>query len=297
MHSRVSGVSDHLAADEEQALALARKLIGEANVERRPVTPAAVRPPKKDPEALPGVFSADVRQPCDAREVIERIIDDSDFSEFKPEWGTTLVCGTARIHGLPVGILGNNGALMSDSSLKGAHFIAMCDQRRIPLLFLHNVPGFMVGTQAEREGIARNSAKMILALSVARVAKISVILGGSYGAGNYGMCGAGFQPDFIFAWPSAALATMSPDIASNVMLELRRSNLRLPAPSEQELDEIEARVRAQYEEQTDPYYATSRLWDDGLIEPGQTRDVLGLCLWLIASTPQGEARFSPVYRM
>jgi len=297
MHSRVSGVSDHLVADEDQALALARKLISESNLERRTITPARVLPPRLDASELGGIVSADTKMPYDVREIIGRMVDDSAFSEFKPEWGSTLVCGTARIHGLPIGIIGNNGALLSESALKGAHFITMCDQRNIPLLYLHNVPGFMVGTEAERGGIAKNSAKMVYAQSVARVPKISVIVGGSYGAGNYGMCGRGFWPNFMFAWPSAVLATMSADIASNVMLELRRTNLKAAKPSQDELDEIEARVRAQYGEQSDPYYATSRLWDDGIIEPNQTRDVLGLCLWLIATTPKGQDHFAPVYRM
>lgn len=297
MHTRVSGVSDHLVSDEDQALALARKLVAEANIERRKVQPARIVPPRLDPYEMEGIVSADTKMPYDVREIIGRMVDGSELSEFKPEWGDTLVCGTARIHGLPIGILGNNGALLSESSLKGAQFIAMCDQRKIPLLFLHNVPGFMVGTDAERNGIAKNSAKMVYAQSVARVPKISVIAGGSYGAGNYGMCGRGFRPHFMFAWPNAVLATMSADIASNVMLELRRTNLKAPPPTQDELEEIEDRVRAQYGEQSDPFYATSRLWDDGIIEPTQTRDVLGLCLWLIATTPAPSDHFAPVYRM
>lgn len=297
MHTRISGVSDHLVPDEDQGLALARKLVSEANLTRKQLTPARALPPRLDPAQIEGIVSADTKQPYDVREIIGRMVDDSDFNEFKPEWGSTLVCGTARIHGQKVGILGNNGALLSESSLKGAHFITMCDQRNIPLLFLHNVPGFMVGTEAERGGIAKNSAKMVYAQSVARVPKISVIVGGSYGAGNYGMSGRGFWPRFMFAWPSAVLATMSADIASNVMLELRQTNLKAAPPTQGELDEIEGRVRAQYGEQSDPYYATSRLWDDGIIEPSQTRDVLGLCLWLIATTPEASDHFSPVYRM
>jgi 3-methylcrotonyl-CoA carboxylase beta subunit len=297
MHTRVSGVSDHLVPDEDQALALARKLLSETNLERRDISPAKVLPPRLDPNEMDGIVSADTKMPYDVREIIGRMVDGSTFSEFKSEWGETLVCGTAHIHGLPIGILGNNGALLSESSLKGAHFISMCDQRNIPLLFLHNVPGFMVGSEAERGGIAKNSAKMVYAQSVARVPKISVIVGGSYGAGNYGMCGRGFWPNFMFAWPSAVLATMSADIASNVMLELRLTNLKAAPPTQDELDEIEGRVRAQYAEQSDPYYATSRMWDDGIIEPTQTRDVLGLCLWLIATTPDKADHHAPVFRM
>jgi 3-methylcrotonyl-CoA carboxylase beta subunit len=193
-------------------------------------------------------------------------------------------------------VLGNNGALFSESALKGAHFITLCDQRTIPLLFLHNITGFMVGTEAERRGIAKDSAKMVYAMSIARVPKLSLIVGGSYGAGNYGMCGRGFRPHFLFTWPSAQIATMSADIASNVMLELRRSNLKAPAPEPEELRAIEQQVRDQYGEQSDPYYATSRLWDDGIIEPAQTRDVLGLCLAIIASVPD-RGPWTPVYRM
>jgi 3-methylcrotonyl-CoA carboxylase beta subunit len=289
-------VNDHLVADEDEALAMARMLVFESNFERAPCKAAPVLAPKHNPADLVGVVSADPKIPYDVREVISRIVDDSALTEFKPDWGESIICGTARIHGQAVGILGNNGALMSQSALKAAHFITLCDQRGIPLLFLHNITGFMVGTQAEREGIAKNSAKMVYAQSVARVPKISIIIGGSYGAGNYGMCGRGFRPNFLFSWPSAVLATMSADIASNVMLELRRTNAKAASPTQAELDKIEATVRAQYGEQSDPYYATSRLWDDGIIEPTQTRDVLGLCLSVIATTPK-ETPFSPVYRM
>jgi 3-methylcrotonyl-CoA carboxylase beta subunit len=231
------------------------------------------------------------------REVIARLVDDSDLVEFKPAWGETLVCGTARLHGFPVGILANNGPLYSESSLKAAHFIQLCDQRRIPLLFLQNISGFMVGGEAERGGIAKNSAKMVYAMATARVPRLTVILGGSYGAGNYGMCGRGFWPDFLFAWPSAECATMSADIAANVMLELRRSSVRHGPPEPGELEAIERQVRAQYAEQSDPYYATSRLWDDGILEPAETRDVLGLCLALAASRDEAASRDARVFRM
>lgn len=298
MHTRVSGVSDHLVETEDEALALARTLIAETHFMRKP-SPAAgpTLPPRYSTEELTGVVSADPKMPYDVREIIARIVDDSALSEFKPEWGETVVCGTARIHGHPVGIIGNNGALLSQSSLKAAHFVTLCDQRGIPLLFLHNITGFMVGTEAEREGIAKNSAKMVYAQATARVPKISVIVGGSYGAGNYGMCGRGFRPNFLFAWPSAVVATMSADIASNVMLELRRTNVKLPPPTVEELGKIEAGVRAQYGKQSDPYYATSRLWDDGIVEPAQTRDVLGLCLSLVTTVPEAARTHSPVYRM
>lgn len=296
MHTRVSGVADHLARDEPHAIALVRDIVAELNMERTLRCAATPPPPLYDADEIMGVISRERRVPYDVREIIARLVDASAFQEFKPEWGETLVCGTAKIHGQAVGILGNNGALFSQSSLKGAHFVALCDQRAIPLVFLHNITGYMVGTEAERGGIAKNSAKMVYAMSIAQVPRLSVIVGGSYGAGNYGMCGRGFRPDFLFAWPSAEVATMSADIAANVMLELRRNNVKLPPPTEDELAGIEKGVRDQYGEQSDPYYATSRLWDDGLIEPGQTRDVLGLCLAIVTSVPEFKRR-TPVYRM
>ncbi len=297
MQTRVSGVSDHMVADEPQAIALLRELVSQLNLPARVLAPGKPVPaPRYDPQEIAGVVSQDRRIPYDVREVVARLVDASQFVEFKPEWGESLVCGTARIHGQAVGILGNNGALYSESALKGAHFIALCEQRQIPLLFLQNISGYMVGSEAERGGIAKHSAKMVYAVANAQVPKLTVVIGGSYGAGNYGMCGRGFRPDFLFAWPTAEIATMSPDIASNVMLELRRTHLNKAPPSAEELAEIEKAVRDQYAEQTDPYYATSRLWDDGLIEPAQTRDVLGLCLALVTSVPAHD-RHTPVYRM
>lgn len=297
MHTTVSGVSDHLAEDEPQALALLRDIVAHLDYPpslAAPSKPAA--PPLYDAREIAGIVSADRKQPYDVREVIARMVDGSAFREFKPDWGATLVCGTAAIHGHPVGIVGNNGALFSESSLKGAHFIALCDQRRIPLLFLHNISGFMVGTEAERGGIAKDSAKMVYAMATAQVPRLSVIVGGSYGAGNYGMCGRGFGPRFLFAWPTAEVATMSADIAANVMTELRRSREKGEPATDGELKAIEDGVRKQYGEQSDPYYATSRLWDDGLIEPSQTRDVLGLCLAIVMANPGGRER-TPVFRM
>ncbi len=297
MHAKVSGVSDWLAEDEPEALAKLREAVASLAIERDLSPPRAPKPPRLDPQSLTGVIPADRRTPYDMREVLARLVDDSEFVEFKPAWGETLVCGTAWIHGFPVGVLANNGPLHSDSSLKAAHFVQLCDQRGTPLLFLQNISGYMVGTAAERGGIAKDSAKMVYAMATARVPRLTVILGGSYGAGNYGMCGRGFHPDFLFAWPTAECATMSADIAANVMTELRRSSLRLGPPEPGELEEIEARVRAQYAEQSDPYYATSRLWDDGILEPAQTRDVLGLCLALAHSRPETAARDARVFRM
>ncbi len=296
MHTTVSGVSDHRVQTEAEGLALLRRLVADLPDPRTGWhAPRPALPPALAASEIPGIISADPKRPYDAQEVMARLVDASDLSVFKPEWGASAVCAFATIHGCPVGIIGNNGALVSQAALKAAQFIQICDQRRIPLLFLHNITGFMVGTEAERAGIAKDSAKMVYAMANARVPKLSVIIGGSYGAGNYGMCGRGFRPDFLFAWPSAKLATMSADIAANVMLELRRSN-QTPPPSEADLAQIDTAVRAQYAEQSDPYYATSRLWDDGIILPDQTRDVLGLCLSLLASTPQ-DAHFAPVYRM
>ena len=297
MQTRVSGVSDLIVEDEPQAIALMRDLVSQLNLPSRVLQSGEqVAPPLYACDEIAGVVSHDRRLPYDVHEVIARLVDASEFVEFKPEWGDSLVCGTAKIHGHAVGILGNNGALYSESALKGAHFIALCEQRQIPLLFLQNISGYMVGSEAERGGISKHSAKMVYAVANAQVPKLTVVIGGSYGAGNYGMCGRGFRPDFLFAWPTAEIATMSPDIASNVMLELRRTNLKLPPATQEELDEVEQAVRDQYAEQTDPYYATSRLWDDGLIEPAQTRDVLGLCLAIVNSVPEG-GRHTPVYRM
>jgi len=297
MHTYVSGVSDYLAEDERAALKKIRDIVAGLNIDR-PCYPATrpVRPPLFDPAEIAGIIPADPKTPYDVREILARMIDASEFQEFKPEWGKELVCGTAHLHGYPVGILANNGPLFSESSVKGAHFIELCDQRNIPLLFLQNITGFMVGTEAERGGIAKHSAKLVYAVAAARVPRFTVLIGGSYGAGNYGMCGRGFGPRFLFAWPNSRIATMSPDIATNVLLELRRSSVKRDEASDKELAELEARTRAQFTEQSDPYYATARLWDDGIIEPAQTRDVIGLCLALAAAEPPKTGR-APVYRM
>jgi 3-methylcrotonyl-CoA carboxylase beta subunit len=296
MHTSISGVSDHLVESEDEGLALVRRLLRDVNLPRADVAADEVVAPRNPAAEIGGIISADAKTPYDMREILLRLVDNSAFQEFKPDWGETLVCATARIHGMKVGILGNNGALLSESALKAAHFISLCNQRGIPLLFLQNITGFMVGSEAERGGIAKNSAKMVYAMATARVPRLTVIVGGSYGAGNYGMCGRGFRPDFLFAWPTAKLATMSADIATNVLLELRQNNVRLPEATQADLDQIEADTRAQYGEQSDPYYATSRLWDDGIITPGQTRDVLGLCLSLVLSRPEARG-YAPVFRM
>lgn len=297
MHTHVSGVSDYLAQNEMEALKKLRDIVAGLNWDRKcEVETRPVRAPLYDADEIGGIIEQDPKLPYDAREIIARLVDGSEFQEFKPEWGTSLVTGTAYMHGYPVGMLGNNGPLFSDSSVKGAHFIELCNQRNIPLLFLQNITGFMVGTESERGGIAKHSAKLVYAVSTARVPRLTVIVGGSYGAGNYGMCGRGFEPRFLFSWPNSRIATMSPDIATNVLLELRRTSAKRGEASKEELEEIERRTRAQFTEQSDPYYATARLWDDGIIEPGQTRDVIGLCLALAAATPRATGP-SPVYRM
>ena len=296
MHSTVSGVSDHLAETELEALAKLRDIVASLNWPDPPRQARAPQAPLHDAEELGGIVGLDLKRPYDVRAVITRIVDASEFQEFKPGYGATLVCGFAWIHGQPVGILANNGVLFSEAAVKGAHFIELCDQRMTPILFLQNITGFMVGTEAERGGIAKHSAKLVYAVSNTRVPRYTVIIGGSYGAGNYGMCGRGFQPRFLFSWPNARIATMSADIAAAVVTDLRRASLTRDAAGQDEIARIDQATRQQFEEQSTPYYATARLWDDGIIEPAQTRDVLGLCLALAARevTLPGHR---PVYRM
>lgn len=297
MHSTVSGVSDYLANTELEAIGKVRDIVAALNWRQaQRTTKRETRDPVFDPSELDGIVGVDLKQPFDVREVIARMVDGSEFQEFKPAYGSTLVCGFAWIHGEPVGILANNGVLFSEAAVKGAHFIELCDQRRTPILFLQNITGFMVGTDAERGGIAKHSAKLVYAVSNARVPRFTVIIGGSYGAGNYGMCGRGFQPRFLFAWPNARIATMSADVAATVVTDLRRSSVTRGAVQETEIAEIDRQTRAQFEQQSTPYYATARLWDDGIIEPWQTRDVLGLCLAL-AAREIDLPEHRPVYRM
>jgi len=297
MHSQVSGVSDYLAATELEAIAKLRDIVAAVNwPETRRSAAREDRPPLYDPGEIDAIVGVDLKQPYDVREVIARLVDGSELQEFKPLYGSTLVCGFAWIHGEPVGILANNGVLFSESAVKGAHFIELCDQRRIPILFLQNITGFMVGTEAERGGIAKHSAKLVYAVSNARVPRYTVIIGGSYGAGNYGMCGRGFQPRFLFAWPNARIATMSADVATSVVTDLRRASLTQGNVDEEAITRLDKQTRAQFEAQSTPYYATARLWDDGIIEPQQTRDVLGLCLALAAREIDLPTH-RPVYRM
>ena len=296
MHTTVSGVSDHVAADEKEALAKVRAIVASfGDLRRIAPPPFPARPPEAGRSALVDVVPTDLKQPYDVHEVIVRMVDEGSIHIFKPDYGETLVCAFARIHGHPVAILANNGVLFSESSVKGAHFIELADQRQIPLLFLQNITGFMVGTEAERGGIAKHSAKLVYAVSNARVPKYTVIIGGSYGAGNYGMCGRGFRPRFLFSWPNSRIATMSPEVAATVVTDLRRASLK-GAADDDVIADLDRRTRAQFTEQSDPYYATARLWDDGILEPDQTRDVLGLCLSLAAGEPRDTAP-RPVYRM
>lgn len=297
MHATVSGVSDHFAADEHQAIAKLRDMVGALNYPQ-PLTGdiRSPRPPRFSANELPAIVGADLSRPLDQREIIARIVDDSDFHEFKPLYGETLVCGFAHIEGLPVGIIANNGVLFSESTLKGVHFIELCDQRSVPLLFLQNTTGFMVGSDAERGGISKNSAKLVYAVSNARVPRYTLVTGGSYGAGNYGMSGRGFRPRFMFMWPNARLGGMNPDVGSSVLMDLRRASISREPATEEELAAYEAELRDMFETKSDPYYCTARLWDDGIIDPHDTRQVLALCLATGAmSPPPRENR--PVYRM
>ena len=284
LHSRTSGVTDHLAHDDRHALEIVRGIVATL----APKTPPpweriAAQAPEVDPETLLGVMPADLRKPYDAREIIARIVDGSRLQEFKELYGATLVTGFAHIHGHPVGILANNGILFSESALKGAHFIELCDQRRIPLVFLQNITGFMVGRDYEAGGIAKHGAKLVTAVSTARVPKFTVIVGGSFGAGNYGMCGRAYSPRLLWMWPGARISVMGGEQAAIVMTEVGQP-------------ETGAALREQYERQGHPYYATARLWDDGVIDPRDTRDVLGLGLSAAANAPLADVRYG-IFRM
>jgi 3-methylcrotonyl-CoA carboxylase beta subunit len=284
LHSRISGVTDHLANDDAHALKIVRDIVG--TLGPRPPRPWEVRPteaPLADPDELYDVVPVDSRTPYDVREVIARIVDGSRMHEFKAEYGTTLVTVFAHIHGHPVGIVANNGILFSESALKGAHFIELCDQRGIPLVFLQNISGFMVGREYEAGGIAKNGAKMVTAVASTRVPKFTVIIGGSFGAGNYSMCGRAYSPRFLFMWPNARISVMGGEQAATVLGAVGSGV------------DPEA-IRAQYERQGHPYYSTARLWDDGVIDPKDTRTVLGLALSAAANAPLGAPAFG-VFRM
>jgi len=299
VHARQSGVVDHLAANDVHALTIARNIVATLPAQPAPcVTMQAPRPPLFDARDIYGIIPTDVRQPYDAREVIARIVDGSDWHEFKPVYGTTLVTGFAHIWGVPVGIIANNGVLFSESALKGAHFIELCCQRRIPLLFLQNITGFMVGQKYEAGGIARDGAKLVTAVSCAQVPKVTVVIGGSFGAGNYGMCGRAFGPRFLYMWPNARISVMGGEQAATVLATVRRDNLEAKGINWSLADEhgFKQPIRDQYERQGHPYYASARLWDDGVIDPADTRDVVGLSLLAALNAPIAEPRFG-VFRM
>ena len=292
LHARVSGVADHLADDDAHALRILRSIVG--TLGPRLPTPWSVAPivePAVDPAELYGAVSTDPRTPYDVREVIARIVDGSRFHAFKPLYGPTLVTGFARIHGHPVGIVANNGVLFSESAQKGAHFVELCDQRGVPLVFLQNVTGFMVGREYEAGGIAKHGAKMVTAVATTRVPKLTVVLGGSFGAGNYAMCGRAYGPRFLFLWPTARISVMGGEQAATVLAAVRSPDDATPA------EEFQDRVRARYEAEGHPYHATARLWDDGVIDPADTRTVLGLALAAAAHAPLGDPAFGAVFRM
>ncbi|WP_043364210.1 carboxyl transferase domain-containing protein [Belnapia sp. F-4-1] len=299
VHTRLSGVADHFALDDMHALGLARRIVGRLGRQARAgLDLAAPVPPRYDPAELHGIIPQDVRQPYDVREVIARIVDGSELDEFKARYGTTLVCGFARIWGHPVGILANNGILFSESAQKGAHFVELCSQRGIPLLFLQNIAGFMVGRKYETGGIAKDGAKLVTAVATTAVPKFTVLIGGSFGAGNYGMCGRAYSPRLLFTWPNSRISVMGGEQAASVLATLRRDNIEAKGGQWTAGEEasFKAPIRAQYEAQGSPYYATARLWDDGIIDPALTRDVLGLGLSAASNAPIGETRFG-VFRM
>jgi 3-methylcrotonyl-CoA carboxylase beta subunit len=299
LHARKSGVADHLAQDDHHALSLARRIVANLNTKKTVDIPLAPpREPALSAAELDGIVPVDLKKQYDVREVIARLVDGSEFDEFKQLYGSTLVTGFAHIHGMPVGILGNNGILFSESALKAAHFIELCCQRRIPLLFLQNIVGFMVGRDYEAGGIAKDGAKMVTAVACANVPKITLILGGSYGAGNYGMCGRAYGPRFLFSWPNARISVMGGEQAASVLATVKRDNIESggKAWSAEEEKQFKQPLLEQFEREGNPYYATARLWDDGIIAPSETRRVLALAFSAALNAPVRGTRFG-VFRM
>ena len=295
LHGRKSGVVDHVADDDDHALSIVRDIV--STLAPQPTPAVNLRdpvPPLHDPIELYGIVPQDVRAPYDAREVISRIVDGSEFHEFKALYGTTLVCGFAHIWGMPVAILANNGVLFSESAVKGAHFIELACQRRIPLLFLQNISGFMVGGKYEAEGIAKHGAKLVTAVATASVPKITVLIGGSFGAGNYGMCGRAYGPRFLFTWPNSRISVMGGEQAASVLATVHRDAGRW---TPEEAEAFKDPIRRTYEDEGNPWYATARLWDDGIIDPAQTRDVLGLAFAAALNAPMAERPSFGVFRM
>ncbi len=299
MHTSVSGVADHLADDDNHALEIALSIVG--NLNRKKTHSLILKksePPLYDPAELHGIIPCDLKTSIDVREIIMRIVDASHFDEFKKRYGTTLVCGFAHIHGMPVGIIANNGVLFSESALKGAHFVELCSSRKIPLVFLQNITGFMVGEKYESGGIASDGAKFVTAVSCTEVPKFTVIIGGSFGAGNYGMCGRAFDPRFLWMWPNARISVMGGEQAAGVLATVKRDGLERQNKkwSKKEEDEFKKPIIDQYEKQGHPYYSSARIWDDGVIDPIDTRRVLGLCLSASLNAPIKETKFG-IFRM
>ncbi|MFL6662102.1 MAG: carboxyl transferase domain-containing protein [Rhizobacter sp.] len=299
VHTRLSGVADHLAQNDTHALALARTAVGHLNWKKdAPLRCAAPRPPRFDAGELHGIIPTDTRKPFDVREIVARVVDGSDFEEFKARYGTTLVTGFAHIEGMPVGIVANNGVLFSESALKGAHFIELCCQRKVPLVFLQNITGFMVGRKYESEGIAKHGAKMVTAVSTANVPKFTVIIGGSFGAGNYGMCGRAYSPRFLWMWPNARISVMGGEQAASVLATVKRDGIEAKGGrwSAGEEAAFKQPILDQFEHQAHPYYSSARLWDDGVIDPADTRRVLALAISASLNAPIPDAKFG-VFRM
>ena len=300
VHTRLSGVADHFAEDDEHAIHILREIVETLNYQPEiEVEVAQPEEPLYPAEEIYGILPTTFREAYDVREVIARLVDGSRFREFKARYGTTLVCGFAHIHGYPVGILGNNGVLFSESALKGTHFIELCEQRGIPILFLQNITGFMVGRDYEAGGIAKDGAKMVHAVATATVPKLTVIIGGSFGAGNYGMAGRGYNPRFLWMWPNARISVMGGEQAANVMLTIKQDQLeREGQPLLDEAGQVELKqpILDKYEHEGNPYYSTARLWDDGILDPIETRDVLGLALSVVLKAPRQGEGFG-VFRM
>ena len=299
VHTRISGVADHLAEDDTHALSLVRRIVANLNRPKRlDIELSEPRDPLYAAEELYGVVNADIRKPYDVREVIARIVDASEFDEFKARYGETLVTGFARIHGYPVGIVANNGILFSESAQKGAHFIELCSQRGIPLVFLQNISGFMVGQKYEAGGIAKDGAKMVTAVATASVPKLTVVTGGSFGAGNYGMCGRAYSPRFLFMWPNARISVMGGEQAASVLATVRREGFERRGEEWSAADEegFKAPIRDLYEREGNPYFSTARLWDDGIIDPADTRKVLGLSLSAALNAPIDDPHYG-IFRL
>ena len=299
VHTRLSGVADHLANDDLHALEIARRVVANLNT-RKPAQMVLETPeePAYDPEEILGIVPADAKTPYDVREVIARLVDGSRFDEFKARYGQTLVCGFAHVHGIPIGILANNGVLFSESAVKGAHFVELCSQRRIPLVFLQNITGFMVGKAYEAGGIAKNGAKLVTAVSTTACPKITMLIGGSYGAGNYGMAGRAYSPRFLWTWPNSRIAVMGGEQAAGVLATVRRAGIERKGEtwSQEAEAEFKRPTIEMFERQSHPLYASARLWDDGIVHPARSREILALSLAASLNAPIEETRFG-LFRM